>query len=346
MGVYEVTTWLARIAVNANRFLKENETSSYIELTSEPESITQNGTEFTAARMNNIEGGIFKGIGQNDADSSGGVTAHTIGDEFIISCLYSGTVSVPDGLSVGVRKRIRNVASSGVITLGFSGTDTFLSGNTSIIIPPDGWIEIEKQESGKWVIPVCGGIYRTISTTTTVTPSDAPEETIYLDGSSGSITVTLSDGSFDGQKVTIHCFNSSTAQCFVKGTGVYDGASSTGTYFSPGYSLTYTWSDTESRWIYDDVITADFIGGNQHVIIYSKGNKIIDDEQTGFTAGGTVIFTLLVQTDSATNPVLYSLVPGSGVTTIASWQDSTTTMKLISSTTQPSNTVRIILIGA
>lgn len=55
---YEKNTWVARIGDGLNRFLKENETTTHVELTTDPTAVTQEGTAFSADWMNNIEDGI------------------------------------------------------------------------------------------------------------------------------------------------------------------------------------------------------------------------------------------------------------------------------------------------
>ena len=55
---YNREYWQPRIATNPNRFRKLNESTDYVELINEPEAITQNGTAFTADRLNNMESGI------------------------------------------------------------------------------------------------------------------------------------------------------------------------------------------------------------------------------------------------------------------------------------------------
>jgi hypothetical protein len=55
---YTRQTWIAREGVKLNKFTKANETTTTVELTNAPDSITVEGTAFTASRMNNIEAGI------------------------------------------------------------------------------------------------------------------------------------------------------------------------------------------------------------------------------------------------------------------------------------------------
>lgn len=54
---YEKQTWEARLGVGLNKFTDYN-TGSTLVLTSTPDSITQEGTPFTADRMNHMENGI------------------------------------------------------------------------------------------------------------------------------------------------------------------------------------------------------------------------------------------------------------------------------------------------
>ena len=52
------TFWKARAGTNLNKFTKSSETASSVILTNAPDSVTEAGTPFTAAAMNNIENRI------------------------------------------------------------------------------------------------------------------------------------------------------------------------------------------------------------------------------------------------------------------------------------------------
>ena len=52
---YQKHVWVARTGTKLNRFLKYNETATSVELVNSPESITQEGTPFSAQIMNEIE---------------------------------------------------------------------------------------------------------------------------------------------------------------------------------------------------------------------------------------------------------------------------------------------------
>lgn len=56
---YEKQSWLARTGVKLNRF-KDLLSGKYFELQAEPETIEQEGTAFTAERMNHMEDGILQ----------------------------------------------------------------------------------------------------------------------------------------------------------------------------------------------------------------------------------------------------------------------------------------------
>lgn len=64
---YSKQTWEPRLGTNLNRFLKENETTQYVELTQDPETITQSGTPFTADRMAHMEDGIENAVDKTSA---------------------------------------------------------------------------------------------------------------------------------------------------------------------------------------------------------------------------------------------------------------------------------------
>ena len=55
---YTKQTWLDRVGTFLNRFTKSNETLSTVELVNNPGTITQEGTAFSASRMNYMESGI------------------------------------------------------------------------------------------------------------------------------------------------------------------------------------------------------------------------------------------------------------------------------------------------
>lgn len=55
---YTKTVWQVEEGVNLNRFAKSSESTDYVTLSRAPSSITQAGTTFSVANMNNIEDGI------------------------------------------------------------------------------------------------------------------------------------------------------------------------------------------------------------------------------------------------------------------------------------------------
>lgn len=105
-----------------------------------------------------------------------------------------------------------------------------------------------------------------------------------LDGSLGIFTVELADGTFNGQVVELYCDEATTGNLFYKGTGIYDGAGSTGTPLSPGYKIRLVWSTLAARWTYENVITADYVSGGLSVDIWSSGIH----EESGVISNTTI----------------------------------------------------------
>ena len=60
---YTKNTWLARLGTGLNRFLFA-QNGQYMTLTSAPESVTQDGTAFSADWMNHLEEGVENAYGQ------------------------------------------------------------------------------------------------------------------------------------------------------------------------------------------------------------------------------------------------------------------------------------------
>ena len=56
---YEKTIWESRDGTYLNRFRKEQETSTYVNLQNAPNTVTRPGTKFSVSNMNKIEQGIF-----------------------------------------------------------------------------------------------------------------------------------------------------------------------------------------------------------------------------------------------------------------------------------------------
>ena len=59
MPYYTKQTWTARVGEGLNKFTDANSGNTLI-LTSTPDSISEEGTPFTAERMNYIEDGIYR----------------------------------------------------------------------------------------------------------------------------------------------------------------------------------------------------------------------------------------------------------------------------------------------
>lgn len=57
---YAPHTWVARIGTKLNRYLKQNEDTSYVELVNSPTAITEAGTEFSVDWMNELENGLWE----------------------------------------------------------------------------------------------------------------------------------------------------------------------------------------------------------------------------------------------------------------------------------------------
>lgn len=64
---YVKTTWVDRIVQFANRYTKANETSTSVDLTSNPGTVTTAGTPISAANLNKIEQGIADAAAKGDA---------------------------------------------------------------------------------------------------------------------------------------------------------------------------------------------------------------------------------------------------------------------------------------
>ena len=98
---YIPRTWRERLGTNLNKFLKSSETAASVILENAPDAITQAGTPFTAAAMQNIENGIENNywfeetaLGQS-ARSWTGMAAAPNGD--IYATAYGGDIYKQSG---------------------------------------------------------------------------------------------------------------------------------------------------------------------------------------------------------------------------------------------------------
>lgn len=124
---------------------------------------------------------------------------------------------------------------------------------------------------------------------------------VQCDTSLGTVTITLSDGIFDGQHVEVYCNGSSLT--YVKGTGVYLGASSLGSPISDGLAFRATWSSTAGKWKPINEITADYTSGSQRIRQWSKGSMSIDLKQ------GVVFSASSAGSATLTYAVAFSIAP-------------------------------------
>lgn len=202
-----------------------------------------------------------------------------------------------DGAVLIFDKITENTATA--VTVNFGQTGTELGAKT--LVRPDGTAPQINDVIGvctirwdntadNWILLSNGsGMFNdTESSTGTFTPQFGMNHRIILDTTSATITTTLDDGAFDGQRINLHCIDAGTANAYYKGTGVYDGASATGTPLSPEYDIWLEWSETESRWLYEDVVTADHVSGDFEVEQKSKGGmELVEDTLITFSANIT-----------------------------------------------------------
>lgn len=130
-----------------------------------------------------------------------------------------------------------------------------------------------------------------------------------LDGSLGIFTITLADGTFNGQTVELYNEEASTGQIFYKGTGIYDGGGATGTPLSPGFSIVLKWSTLAGRWIYESVVTADYASGGFKVMQYSGGLVNFDAVSSTILINGAIAGIFRSALQSLTFPFALSETP-------------------------------------
>lgn len=135
--------WVARAGTFLNRFLKSNETANSVELVNDP-TITEAGTSFTAAAMNNIEDGIEEALAQNReltiTATSGGALPLTAASkskqQLTGTSAHTVVLPVVTTLSLGFNYTIIN-SSTQSITINSSGGNlvkTLLAGKSVVIV--------------------------------------------------------------------------------------------------------------------------------------------------------------------------------------------------------------------
>lgn len=108
---YEKTLWKARAGTNLNKFTKWEESDTSVILTNAPDAITEAGTHFTAAILNNMEEGI-------DALWSPNVSFFATGFAYSQGCTAIGSdLYFVDYADSAVKK----ITSAGVVTTLASG---------------------------------------------------------------------------------------------------------------------------------------------------------------------------------------------------------------------------------
>lgn len=167
----------------------------------------------------------------------------------------------------------------------------------------------------------------TTSITETVVIDKRRHYRFIIDTTLGAITTTLPDGIFDGQRVNLHCIDAGTANAFYKGTGIYLGASSTGTPLSPEFDIWLEWNDTESRWTYEDVVTANYASAGTNVtqssggslkqnIRFQKNNGLTSAQNYTYPIPYNNILYFSVERSDANTPVIASIANTPGLTSI------------------------------
>jgi len=121
-----------------------------------------------------------------------------------------------------------------------------------------------------------------VSADTTVEAGNSREIKVNSDTSGGNNTVTLEDGSEDGQKYKV--VSNGSGLTYLKGTGIHNGASSLGTPISDGLKTSGHWDASLSKWIPDNEVTSDYKVSNDKVKQWSDGN-------VEFTGLGSVTFS-------------------------------------------------------
>ena len=147
---YTPTTWEARIGTGLNKFTASGAVTGDVTLTPNPTAITQEGTAFTAARMNNIEQGIVALSNSTRLDLTWTCSTSTV---FVTSlyALYCGKVVeicgvVGNTASVAARSLIASLSLTNISSLipGITVTAPTIKSGYDILaqITPDGNINL------------------------------------------------------------------------------------------------------------------------------------------------------------------------------------------------------------
>lgn len=210
---------------------------------------------------------------------------------------YLFQAGIPEWLDDADQRYYANasiVQRSGAVYIAILGDDlTNINAQKDPLLEPTWW---------KVLVPATQET--TISATGTFTPLNGINHTLILDTTLGVFTVTLDDWAWNGQKVKLVNADAGTGNAFYKGTGIYDGTSATGTPLSPGYSIEIEGNDTDNRWLYDDVITADWVSGAFDIKQKSLGDMIETENVTLSVVGGTFTGTTSFVVGFANNNIL------------------------------------------
>lgn len=243
-------------------------------------AVTRSGQALSAGITDQFAKALFiNGAAASSVSDSGS------GDSIILSPLTgSPGLTVPntyaelEGAILVFEKTTANTSTAVTVNFGQTGTElgakslVRLDGTVPAIGDVDGLCFIQWDNgSDKFVLLRNGSdtFKYPVSATGTVTPK-FNKNYVISDTSGGSNTLTLADGEFFGQKVTIEC--DGTGLTYVKGTGVYLGASSLGTPVSDSLKGTWTWNG--SAWVADNEITADYVSGDETITADSYGNMV------------------------------------------------------------------------
>lgn len=114
-----------------------------------------------------------------------------------------------------------------------------------------------------------------VSSNATIETGNSREIKVNSDTSGGNRTITLKNGSEDGQRYEV--VSDGSGLTYLKGTGIYLGASSLGTPISDGLKSSGKWNAFLGKWIPDNEVTAELISGGQNIRQSSDGSMDNND---------------------------------------------------------------------